>query len=383
MGAAGLAATGFGSLARAALSNIQVAAPTYDPTRLVALPGKGPMIQVYDKPPVYETPLSKMIGQELYPLTDRDYYYVRWREAFIPEIRPEDFRIEVTGDAVEQPRTFTLDELKEFGEVSVAAVGSCKRNASGRLRPVLGGVPWGKGDVSAAKWTGVPVKAVLESVGVKNNAVQVAFKSAGPTVARSEPEYWRVQSVDEMMQPKAILAYKMNDGEMPLWNGAPLRLVNPGEYAPEWVKQVVRIEVRSTPIENLWAGKNPGGPDPIKIVSMITTPEDGSRLRAGQETVLTGVAYDSGIGIAKVEVSLDQGRTWEAAQLEEPKQGRYAWRVFRHRITPRQKGPLRLLTRATGSKGESQPFDPTEEDWNSNGRRMNSVMAFSTEVEVV
>ncbi|BAS26004.1 molybdopterin-dependent oxidoreductase [Limnochorda pilosa] len=383
VGAAGLAVSGLGPLARAAAPFPGVGPATRDPNRLVALPGKRPLVQIYDKPPVYETPTAYLIGDELYPLTNRDAYYVRWREALIPEIKPEELRLEVGGDAAVRPRTFTLDELKAFGEVSVAAVGSCKRNASGTLRPMLGGVPWGKGDVSAAKWTGVRVKDVLEAVGVKENAVQVAFKSAGFTIALAAQEYWRIQSVDEMMDPKAILAYRMNDGEIPIWNGAPLRLVNPGEYAPEWVKQVVRIEIRSTPIENRWAGTH-AGPDPIRIVSLVTTPQDGERLPSGREVELTGVAYDSGVGIAKVEVSIDGGKSWERASLEPlSPHGRYVWRVWHYRFTPRQRGPLTVFTRATGVEGEVQPFGVQEAHYTSNGRRMNSIVEFAAHLEVV
>ena len=265
----------------------------------------------------------------------------------------------------------------------MAAVGACKGHARGTLhRPVLGGVSWGKGDVSAAKWTGIPVKDLLEAVGVRDTAVQVAFKAAGMTVAASEPDYWRVQGIDEMMRPEPLLAYRMNDGDIPLWNGAPLRLVNPGEYSPEWVKQVVRIEIRSQPIDNLWAGSNPGGPDPVQITSFVCTPGDGARLQAGQETELTGVAYDSGIGIGRVEISLDEGASWKPATMEDS-YGKYVWRVWHHRVTPKTPGPLRILTRATGIKGATQPFAVTEKDVASNGRRINAVTAFATYVEVV
>ncbi|GBF27707.1 sulfoxide reductase catalytic subunit YedY [bacterium MnTg02] len=382
-GAAGLSLGPLANLTRAGDVQVRVGPPTRAANRLVALPGKRPLIQIYDRPPVYETPSPLLIGDEIYPLTNRDAYYVRWREALIPQIKPEELRLIVAGDAVVNPRTFTLNELQqEFSETSVAAVGACKGMARGVIRPVLGGVPWGIGDVSAAKWTGIRVKDLLESVGVKDTAVQVAFKAAGETIAVSERQYWRVQAINEMTRPEPILAYKMNDREMPLWNGAPLRLVNPGEYSPEWVKQVVRIEVRSTPLRNLWAGTKVGGRDPIKITSLVTVPEAGQRLQSDHEHILTGVAYDSGIGIAKVEVSTDGGATWQTADMEKS-YGKYVWRVWHHRFTPDRKGSLTILSRATGVTEETQPNEPLLKDVTDNGRRMNSVMAFGTRVEVV
>lgn len=378
--AAALGVSGFTLPAMA--EDILVGPAIRDAERLVALPGKVPLIQVYDRPPVYETPTPLLIGKQNYPLTDREAYYVRWREALIPEIKPDELVLEIGGDAAVNPRSFTLAELREtFPETSVAAVGACKGQARGVVhKPVLGGVSWGKGDVSAAKWTGIPVKDVLEAVGVRDNAAQVAFKAAGITIAASAPEYWRVQGIDEMMRPEPLLAYGMNDGDIPLWNGAPLRLVNPGEYSPEWVKQVVRIEIRSQPIDNLWAGPKVGGPDPVRITSFVCTPADGTLLQVGSETELTGVAYDSGIGIAKVEVSLDEGASWEPATMEEP-YGKYVWRVWHHQVTPKKKGPLRILTRATGVDGETQPMAMTEADIKSNGRRINAVTGYATYLE--
>jgi len=213
LGAQGAASLGFVGALPAAAEDILVGPAIRDPNRLVALPGKVPLIQVYDRPPVYETPTPLLIGKQSYPLTDREAYYVRWREALIPEIKPEDLVLEVGGDAAVNPRNFTLAELREmFPETSVAAVGACKGHARGALhKPVLGGVSWGKGDVSAAKWTGIPVKNLLEAVGVRDTAVQVAFKAAGVTVAASEPDYWRVQGIDEMMRPEPLLAYRMNE----------------------------------------------------------------------------------------------------------------------------------------------------------------------------
>ena len=386
MGLQGAATFGMSGIAFPAFAkqDILIGPAIRDRNRLVALPGKVPLIQVYDRPPVYETPTPLLIGKESYPLTDRAAYYVRWREAFIPEIKPNELVLEVGGDAAVNPRSYTLAELQElFPETSVAAVGACKGLGRGILhRPVLGGPPWGKGGVSAAKWTGVSVKNLLEAIGVRDSAKQVAFKAAGMTATTTGPDYWRGHGIDEMMRPEPLLAYRMNDGDIPLWNGAPLRLVNPGEYSPEWVKQVVRIEIRTSPIKNLWAGPKVGGFDPIRITSFACTPADGTQLQAGQETELTGVAYDSGIGIAKVEVSLDEGATWETAKMEDA-HGKYVWRVWHHRVTPKSKGAKRILTRATGVRGETQPAAVSGADVKSNGRRINAIAAYATYVEVV
>ena len=93
-------------------------------------------------------------------------------------------------------------------------------------------------------------------------------------------------------------------------------------------------------------------------------------------------AYDSGIGIAKVEVSTDNGQSWQETVMENA-YGKYVWRVWHHRFTPRTTGQLTILSRAIGVTGESQPFEVSEQDIRTHGRRMNSVLAYGTRIEVV
>lgn len=351
---------------------------------MVALPGKNPLIQVYDRPPNYETPTPHLIGSAA-PYTDAKSYYVRYREASVPEIRPDSFRLQVGGDAVAQPMSFSFSDLQQLGELEMAAVGECTGEGRGLLQPLVPGLPWHKGDLGCALWRGAPLKAVLEKVGVKDSAKQVAFKSAGRTIALSAPDYWRAYPVDVALSGRALLAYQMNGAAMPLWNGYPLRLVVPGTYAPHWVKQVVQIEVRSTPIGNLWAASDTNA-DRLRLMSLVTTPADGTSVPAGAPLTLTGVAYDDGTGIAKVEVSVDNGRTWQQAQLDKPV-AQYAWRIWHFRFTPAGTGALQVLTRATNVKGVSQPMDVDQAkllaDPTKTAKRNNAVRTFAARLQAV
>ncbi len=85
------------------------AAPVGTPYPLVALPGKAPLGQVYDRSPNYETPTPKLIGEKNYPFIDTEYYSVRYREAQPAVITPEAFRLQVHGDSVQNSLTATAE----------------------------------------------------------------------------------------------------------------------------------------------------------------------------------------------------------------------------------------------------------------------------------
>jgi hypothetical protein len=89
------------------------------------------------------------------------------------------------------------------------------------------------------------------------------------------------------------------------------------------------------------------------VNSLITSPGSGTKLRQGQSGMLAGVAWDGGYGIVTVEVSQDNGASWQAAQLAAD-QGRYSWRQWSHRFTSSRAGRLAMLARATNRAGTTQ-----------------------------
>jgi sulfite dehydrogenase len=80
------------------------------------------------------------------------------------------------------------------------------------------------------------------------------------------------------------------------------------------------------------------------------------------------VAFDSGSGIRKVEVSTDGGATWSDARLD-PELGKYSWRRWRASWTPGKRGQCRLMARATNAAGETQ----STAQWNRSGFMWNVI----------
>lgn len=337
--------------------------PTGTPYPLVALPGKAPMGQVYDIPPNYETPTPHLIGTEHYPFTDNVYYYVRYREATPFQIAPDQFRLQVGGDHVTKPLSLSLDDLRQFPKVEEGAVGQCAGFGDGLFRPLVAGVPWTKGDLSCARWTGASVRAILQEAGIKPGATFVTFRPAGNTIARKKSKYVQTYTLDRMLQPDAMLAYQMNGEDLTLWNGYPLRLVMPGTYAPSWVKQIQEIDIRSTWDPADWS-EGPAGEDRLITYSLITDPPDGTRVPAGQTVALRGVAWDAGQGITKVETSVDGGTSWQAAQIEQS-YGTFVWRVWHQTVRLTGQGQFPILSRATSADGATQALDVEGKNWNA------------------
>lgn len=354
--------------------------PAGTPYPLRALPGKGQMGQVYDRPPNYETPVEHLIGTKNYPYTDNEYYYVRFREANVLVLPPETYRLKIGGDAADNTIELSLDDLQARPQHTVGAVGVCSGEGRGLHRPMIPGMPWAKGDLSCAEWTGVRLADLLHEVGVKDNALHVSF-GAGQTINMSKPEYWRSYPVESVQDPDVLIATRMNGEDIPFWNGYPVRLVVPGTWAPTWTKQLHEIQIRSTPHPMEWSGRTIT-PNKLKVMSLIVTPTDGTKIPRGRSVELTGIAYDSGAGIRSVEVSQDDGKTWQLAELERP-YGKYTWRVWRSAVSFSQTGTQRVICRATNAKGTAQPLDPDPKAMEQGARKDTGARLFAAVYEVV
>jgi hypothetical protein len=112
----------------------------------------------------------------------------------------------------------------------------------------------------------------------------------------------------------------------------------------------------------------------MPVKSSITT--FPGRTKAGAPAVVAGFAFSGAGEISKVEVSDDDGATWKAAVLGKD-HDRYAWRLWSHTFTPKAAGKVRLLARATDSRGGVQPREAV---WNQSGYFHNAWQAVEIDV---
>jgi DMSO/TMAO reductase YedYZ molybdopterin-dependent catalytic subunit len=293
------------------------------------LPGKKPLIRLADRPPNYESPLEYLRT----PITPNDQFYVRYHLADIPEVKVETYRIKVGGDGANGPQELTLDDLKKMPAIEVVAVNQCSGNRRGLSQPHVAGVEWGYGAMGCARWKGARLKDILDKAGLQKECIEVAFNGADGPVVDKTPDFIKSIPTWKAIDSDTILAYEMNGQPLPHLNGFPARLIVPGWTGTYWMKHLTDIDARTTP---------QGG---------FTSHRDGAKVKAGKVTV-SGLAWDGGYGISRVEVSTDGGKTWMSAKLGEGL-GKYAFRPWGFDLNAKR-GKNTIMVSATNAIGQGQ-----------------------------
>lgn len=354
--------------------------------QLVQFPGKRPLILLTHRPPQLETPFA-VFNEGL--ITPNDAFFVRYHLSGIPlAIDPEAFRLEIKG-LVQTPLKLSLAELRrDFENVEVVAVNQCSGNSRGFFQPRVGGGQLANGAMGNARWRGVRLKDVLDKASVQGGAKQVVANGLDTPPTPSTPDFTKALDLDHARDGEVLLAFEMNGEPLPMLNGFPLRLVVPGYYGTYWVKHVSELTVVGETYDGFYMstayrvpataghcvepGTAPKSTLPIErftIRSFLTSVTDGAQIPAGRETLLRGIAFDSGAGITEVLVSTDDGQTWRPAQLGKDL-GRYSFREWTLAWTPAKPGSYELKCRAFNRLGETQPLAPL---WNPAGYLRNVV----------
>ena len=338
---------------------------------LAALPGKVPLIKKTWRPPNFETPIDYFKQ----PFTPNDAFFVRYHLAQIPEVPAQTWQLQIGGDAAEKPYTLTLAQLRsEFEAVELNALCMCSGNRRGLFSPHVAGVQWGHGAMGNARWKGVRLKDVLARAGIQKSALEIVFDGADGAVLDKTPDFVKSIPAWKAMDDNTLLAYEMNGEPLPHWNGFPVRVVVPGWTATYWMKHLTSIQAVSQPYTGFWvktAYRIPKGIFPIVdrflsqetdantpitemvVNSLILAPAADAKVAAGRTLEVSGVAWDGGAGVVGVDVSIDGGRSWRAAELGADL-GRFAWRPWRYVIPYTRAGTLEIMARASNRVGMSQ-----------------------------
>ncbi len=382
-------AAGIGSLAGMAAARVLAAEGVRLPfgngeRPLAQYPQKRPLILQTSRPPQLETPFE-VFDEGV--ITPNDAFFVRYHLAGIPtEVDADAFRLAVKGK-VNTPLQLALADLRKLDVLEYVAVNQCSGNSRAFASPRVAGGQLGNGAMGNAKWRGVALKTVLELAGVQAGARQVRFDGLDGPVLPATPDFAKALDIDHTLDGEVMLAYSMNDADLPMLNGYPLRLVVPGYFGTYWVKHVNEITVLDTVLDNFWmttAYRIPDNPCacvppgsaakktvPIArfpVRSFITNLKEGATVRARHPTVVRGIAFDGGYGIREVDVSVDNGRTWQPTELGKDL-GKYSFRQWQTSVSL-DKGSHTVQVRAINAIGQSQPLEPL---WNPSGYMRNVV----------
>ena len=348
-------------------------------------PQKGTMILQRTRPPLLETPFE-VFDHGVF--TPNNQFYVRWHWAVIPtSVDVASFRLAVRGH-LNQTLSLSIDDLRSLPQVELAAVNQCSGNSRGFYEPRVPGAQWSDGAMGNAIWTGVRLKDVLDHAGVKAGAVQVRFDGLDEPVVPDAPDFKKSLDIDHARDGEVMIAYAMNGEQLPLLNGFPLRLIVPGWYSTYWVKMLNDIEVLDKPDDNFWmavaytipdtphASITPGQTG-VKLVpinkmvprSFFTNVASGATLPAGRSAPLRGIAFGGDSGVAKVELSIDGGKSWQPTALGKD-HGKYSFRQWTVNVSLGEKGSHSFMVRCTNQGGDVQPEAP---NWNPSGFMRNVI----------
>lgn len=356
-----------------------------DRKNLVRFPEKTDMILLTSRPPQLETPMHYF--REL--ITPNDALFVRWHISQVPtSVDLKEWRLKVGGHT-DRELQLSMDDLKaKYDKVTMTAVIQCSGNSRSFFDPQVAGGEWQNGAMGNVTWTGVRLKDILNTVGVKSGAVDVMFNGLDVPPLPTVPDLVKSLPISKASEEDILVAYEMNGTPLLMLNGFPARLIVPGWYATYWVKALSEITVLSEPFEGFWvktAYRIPDNPcacvasggkmeksipiNRMNTRSFIVVPEEGTTLKVNKMAELKGIAFSGGYGIRDVLVSTDGGITWIETKLGK-NLGKYSWIQWTYPWQPKKKGKYTIMVRATDNNGESQPF---EARWNPPGYMRNIV----------
>jgi DMSO/TMAO reductase YedYZ molybdopterin-dependent catalytic subunit len=166
-------------------------------------------------------------------VTPADRFFVRTAASEIHR-QPESWILDLGGE-VRRASRLAIDELRALARPMGTHVMECSGNSD----------PANFGLLSAARWTGVPVAAVLDRMEPSSDATRVRVSGLDPA-ANSQSSVagasW-VFSRTDLERAGAFLALGMNDSSLAPDHGAPVRLVVPNWYGCTCIKWMTRIDL--------------------------------------------------------------------------------------------------------------------------------------------
>lgn len=304
------------------------------------------------------TPASRLYIRNNLPVPDDDI--VDDRDAW-----------QVSIEGVKNPKNLSVGELKTMGLTSVAMVLQCSGNGRGFFEHQASGSQWRTGAAGNVVWSGVPLKDVIAALGGPADGMKYLTNTGGEVLPKGlDPDQIQVERsipIDKALDD-VLLAWEMNGQPIPLVHGGPLRVIVPGYYGCNSVKYVKRVALTpkestshmqqsSYRIRPIGESSSPDQPTmwDMNVKSFITGPgaKPNAKVKAGHQ-VIHGVAFGGDEAVDSVEVSIDGGNTWQAAEIYGADMGRYAWRTFQLEVEL-PAGSLDLASRATTVSGAVQP----------------------------
>jgi DMSO/TMAO reductase YedYZ molybdopterin-dependent catalytic subunit len=198
-------------------------------------------------------------------------------------------------------------------------------------------------------WRGVPLKTLLERVGVQPGAKWITWEAADG--------FFESLPLGEALEDDVLLAYGINGEALSQKHGFPLRVILPNRYGMKQPRWLSEIKLTSEEEPGYWAKRGWSRTALVQTMSRIDSPEALASFAPGKPQTVRGIAFCGTKDITKVELSVDGGTTWQEVERL-PRRSRHAWTQWQHTWTPTA-GTYQLRVRAYAD-GVVQSATPRE-----------------------
>ena len=277
-------------------------------------------------------------GPDVQPITPNELFYCVTKNVVDPRVDVDLWHLEI-GGLVQNPATWRFQDLMGFKPTTQETTLMCISNGLDA------------GLMSNAVWKGLPLRDLLDQAGVLSGAARVRLQAVD--------NYSDTIPLEKAMEPTTLLAYEMNSTPLPDRHGYPLRVIVPGYFGEKNVKWLTRIEVADANAKGFYEAQGWGPDFVVPTRSRIDVPDDWTFVSLGKLTApieVKGIAFGGDRGISRVELSFDDGQTWNDAEIYYSG-GNLAWSLWKTQWTPTATGDYSLVVRATDGEGEAQQFE--------------------------
>jgi DMSO/TMAO reductase YedYZ molybdopterin-dependent catalytic subunit len=284
-----------------------------------------------------------------------------------PQIDPDTYRLKLSG-MLNKPAELSLADLRKMRSTDLVAGYECSGNSPRSFQSLS----------SCGRFSGIPLRDVLNHAGVGAKAREVVFLGAdrgeGDVAFRQQTfklnqQFGRSITLENALKPEPLLAWALNGEPLTVPQGAPLRLIMPGWYGVANVKWLSEIHLQ----EDRYLG-NYQARWYRSVVGIGGTGEEADTATQWLETEITrmhlksaiarvrkrgsgyhilGFVLNDGTPLRSVEVKIDEG-PWQKATLD-PGNTKYSWKLFTFSWEGAAPGPHTLVSRVTDAEGNVQP----------------------------
>jgi DMSO/TMAO reductase YedYZ molybdopterin-dependent catalytic subunit len=277
-----------------------------------------------------------------------DFYVMTSRST--PRVDLATWSLVIDG-LVEQPIQINYEAIRRLPRYETTLTLECiSNNIGGRY-------------LGNAEWAGTLLKPLLERARPKKEAIQAVLHAA--------EGYTTAHPVERLMRDGVFLAYEMNGEPLTPAHGFPLRILIPGKYGMKMPKWLTHIEFVNYEPLGFWEWQGWSNTADRQLRAIVDDPRDGNQI-AGENFLITGYALADVAGVARVEISFDDGATWQACDVFSNPIPSQMWAFWKYKWKNPPRGRHEIRVRAIDSAGRVQT-DKQSGEWPSGATGHHSV----------